>query len=162
MKIKEILFCCSLLLMTGCATVSVQEPPADDLSGQQIKLSYFNSGVFESTLRHVLASNADVVNIEVNKSFKKSELPEELQEWINQCSKSQGAINMISEEELASSKSVLGSIAKKLANFAFEYYFEEKKRNQKERWYSPIKNYNIDIIYGTEEGKVISMVFKKR
>ena len=69
---------------------------------------------------------------------------------------------MISEEELASSKSVFSSIAKKLANYAFEYYFEEKKRNQKERWYSPIKKYNIDIIYGTEEGKVISMIFKKR
>lgn len=162
MKIKRYLICVYLLLVTGCAAVSVDEPPVDDLSGQTIQLSYFNSNVFESTLRHVLASKADSVNIEVNKSFKKSELPEDLQEWIDQCSKSGGSIGMVSEEELVSTKGVLSSIAKRLASIAFDYYFEKKKRDDKARWYAPIKSYNIDVIYGTEEGKVIRLIFKQR
>lgn len=145
-----------LSTLSACSYfITLEEPPVDDLSGQNLSISYFDSRVFESTFRHIIASQPDSLTVNVANSFKLNDLPDVFQEWIDACSSRGGEIKLVNLEDKPRMRGIGETIAKQV----FEYFYDKYKADQKEKWYDPISNYNIEIVHSKTDGVVHSLVF---
>lgn len=144
------------IMLSGCvSTTSMKSPPSEDMRGEEIRLSYFDSPVFESTMRHLLASSADKVTVDTFDSFNVSDVPDIFQEWIERASESGRKVSMVDEADLPRSRGIVEDVASSV----FEYFHEQRKKQQEAQWYQPVEHYEIDIVFDTENGAVSRLIF---